>query len=344
MRLYLREIGQGPKSSRDLSREEARDVMDLVLSAQATPAQVGGFLLIERFKGESASELLGFAEAIRARANLLNPCVEGLLDIGSPYDGRTRSLVISPAASIVAAAAGATILMHGEKDMPPKRGLAPGDVLEALGIDVGGQPEDVERSVEETGFGYLRSARFVPDLFALKRLREEVALRTAFNTIEKFYNPANAAYSLTGLTHVPYLEKMLEAITQMGFRRLIIIQGIEGTEDAPTSRPFRVFEINAGDVREYRLDARQFGLAPASPEDMRPLNASETARRLEDVLASGAGPLRDAVLFNAGIRIYLSERSVDVGKGIELANEALESGAALKKLQVLRSKAAARAA
>ncbi len=331
MRLYLREIGQGPKSSRDLSREEARDVMDLVLSAQATPAQVGGFLLIERFKGESASELLGFAEAIRARANLLNPCVEGLLDIG-------------PAASIVAAAAGATILMHGEKDMPPKRGLAPGDVLEALGIDVGGQPEDVERSVEETGFGYLRSARFVPDLFALKRLREEVALRTAFNTIEKFYNPANAAYSLTGLTHVPYLEKMLEAITQMGFRRLIIIQGIEGTEDAPTSRPFRVFEINAGDVREYRLDARQFGLAPASPEDMRPLNASETARRLEDVLASGAGPLRDAVLFNAGIRIYLSERSVDVGKGIELANEALESGAALKKLQVLRSKAAARAA
>src|SRR3990172_1553754 len=193
MRFYLREIGQGPKNCRDLTREEARDAMELILTQQVPRSQMGGFLLIERFKGESPDELLGFADAICAHANRISPKVEGLLDIGSPYDGRKRSLVVSPAASIVACAAGLPVVMHGEKGLGPKHGVPVGDVLEALGVDVDAEPEEVQRSIEEVGFGYMRSARFVPELYALREVREEIALRSNIHTVENLYNLAAAA-------------------------------------------------------------------------------------------------------------------------------------------------------
>src|SRR3972149_6382028 len=183
MRYSIREIGQGPKAARDLTRAEARDAMEMVLRQEVTRAQMGGFLLIERFKGESAEELLGFADAIRAQARVIRPQVEGLLDVGSPSDGRNKNLVVSPAASLVAAAAGVPVAMQGEKDMPPKHGVAVGDVPEALGVDVDAEPEEVERSIEEVGFGYMRSARFVPELYALREVREEIALRSHIHTV-----------------------------------------------------------------------------------------------------------------------------------------------------------------
>src|SRR3990170_4361230 len=177
MRFYLREIGQGPRNCRDLTREEARDAMSLILSGEATRAQVGGFLLIQRFKGESPDELLGFAEAVRAGARLIQPRVEGLLDVGRPYDGRKRSIVVSPASAIVVAAAGVPVVMHGEKDMGPKHGVPIGDVLEALGLDVDAEPDDVQRSIEETGAGYMHSARFVPRVYALLFFQAEDGIR-----------------------------------------------------------------------------------------------------------------------------------------------------------------------
>ncbi|HLA19232.1 MAG TPA: anthranilate phosphoribosyltransferase [Dehalococcoidia bacterium] len=344
MRYYIRETGQGPKAARDLTRDEARDAMETILRQEATHAQIGGFLLIERFKGESPEELLGFADAVRAHATRISPKVDGLLDIGSPYDGRRRSLVVSPAASIVACAAGLPVVMHGEKDVGPKHGVPAGDVLEALGVDVDAGPEEVESSIEEVGFGYMRSARFVPDLFALKDVREEIALRSGLHTVEKLYNLAGAAYSLIGLTHMPYVEKMLAAATQMGFKRVMIVQGIEGNEDAPTSRPCRVFEWSGGEMRESRLDPGQYELAPASPEAMAGGDAAYNAGACEAVLEGEGGPRRDLVCLNAGLRLYLAERAADVAEGIAKAREAIDSGAARGKLEALRERARARAA
>ena len=344
MRYYIREIGQGPKAARDLTRAEARDAMEIVLRQEVTRAQMGGFLLIERFKGESSEELLGFADAVRAHASRISPRVKGLLDIGSPYDGRKRSLVVSPAASIVACAAGLPIVMHGEKGLGPKHGIPVGDVLEALGVDVDAGPEEVQRSIEEMWFGYMRSARFVPDLYALKDVREEIALRSNIHTVEKLYNLAGASYSLIGLTHMPYLEKMLSAATQMGFKRVMIVQGVEGNEDAPTSRPCRMFEWAGGEVRESRLDPSEYDLAPASAEEMAGGDAAFSARACESVLEGDAGPRRDLVCLNAGLRLYLAERAAGIAEGIAKAREALDSGAARLKLEALRERARARAA
>ena len=181
MRFFLREIGQGPRAGRDLTREEACEAMSLILSQQATAAQAGGFLLVQRYKGESPEELVGFAEALRASARTIAPKVEGLLDIGSPYDGRKKSIVVSPASAIVVAAAGVPVVMHGEKRIGPKFGVPIGDVLEALGIDIDREPREVERSLEETGVGFMRQARFAPQVFALRELRTEIALRTCLS-------------------------------------------------------------------------------------------------------------------------------------------------------------------
>ncbi len=353
MQYFLREIGQGPKGKRDLTRDEAREALGLILGQEVAPAQAGGFLLLQRFKGESPEELFGFTEAVREDAHMMRPKVQGLLDVGSPYDGRKRSIVVSPASSIVAAAAGVPVVMHGEKGMGPKHGVPVGDVLEALGLDVDAEPEAVQRGIEEQGFGYMRSARFVPRTYALADLREAIALRSCLNTVEKIYNLAGADYSIIGLTHLPYMRKMMEAATNMGFKRILIVQGIEGNEDVPTSRACRAFlwerdgavepeQVDAegeglAGAAELRIDASEYGLTPATREEMAGGGAAENAAVALRVLVEGEpGGHRDLVLLNAGVRTWLAERAPSIGDGIEVARQAIDSEAAKAKLEALR--------
>jgi len=339
MRAYLRAIGQGPRAGRDLTREEARDAASIILDQAATRAQMGGFLLLQRFKGESIDELIGFAEAARERANRIRPNVDGLLDVGSPYDGRKKSVVVSPASSIVAAAAGVPVFMHGEKDLGPKHGVPIGDVLESLGVDIDGTPESVARRIESDGIGYLRQARLSPDLHRLRDLREEVALRTFFATVEKIWNPAGADYSIIGLAHLPYMQKMISAAVAMGFRRVLVIRGIEGNEDAPTSAPCRAFLWNAeGEPEELRIDASEYGLQPATKEEMAGGTAAENAAIAERILDGEKSAHRDLVLLNAGVRIWLAERAPSIAEGIDLARKAIDSRAAKARLDTLRSR------
>jgi anthranilate phosphoribosyltransferase len=337
MRFYLREIGQGPRTGRNLERDEARDAMSLILDGGATPAQAGGFLLLQRFKGESAEELAGFTEGVRATANTISPRVTGLLDIGSPYDGRRKSIVVSPASSIVAAAAGVPVVMHGEKGLGPKHGVPVGDVLEALGMDTEAGPDDVKQRIEASGIGYLRSSHFVPAVYALAGLREQIALRTVFATIEKIYNLANAAYSILGLAHLPYAEKMLAAAEETGFKRILVVQGIEGNEDAPTSHPCRAFLREGGVQQEIRIDPVEFGLEPASKEEMEGGDAAYNAAIARRIISGERGAHRDLVLLNAGIRIWLTERADSIAEGIDAARTAIDSGAADEKLVALAS-------
>ena len=140
----------------------------------------------------------------------------------------------------MAAAGGVPILLHGEPDMPPKHGYTIADVLQRLDIAIDEPPEAVERSIEQTGIGYLRQSRFAPDLTAINVLRDEIALRSPLNMVEKIYDPAGAPYHLIGLTHLPYLEKLGDALSRLGFRKTALVQGMEGNEDLPTNRGVRV--------------------------------------------------------------------------------------------------------
>ena len=346
----LRDLGQGPTRGRSLTREEARYALDQILDGRATPAQAGAFLLLQRYKGETPDELLGFVDAVRGRATtrLIHPQVQGLLDVGSPYDGRLRSIVVSPAACIVVAACGVPVLMHGERDMPPKHGLPVGDVLDALGVPTDLPPEAVERSIEQVGIGYLRQTHFAPDLVAVKWLREEIALRSPLNMVEKMYDPADAPYHLIGLTHLPYLEKLGGALPGMGFRKTALVQGLEGNEDLTTNRGVRIIEFEGeGEAtkNEYRVNAGDYGLAPAKAEDLAPGQevdgrpAAERSARLALQALQGEAPdaWRDLVVFNAGFRIYLVGRADDLGDGVDQARAAIDGGRAWQVLERWRA-------
>ena len=338
----LRDLGQGPTRGRSLTREEARACLDLILDGRATPAQAGAFLLLQRYKGETPDELLGFVDAVRARPTTtpIAPEVEGLLDIGSPYDGRLRHVMVSPAASIVAAACGVPVLLHGEPGIAPKHGLTVGDVLHALGVPTDLPASDVERSIQEIGIGYLRQAYFAPDLASIKWLRDEIALRSPLNMVEKMYDPAGAPYHLIGLTHLPYLEKLGGALAGMGFRKTALVQGMEGNEDLVTSRAVRVIEFASdGEQREYRLNAADYGLTPVSQDALAP--GEGPARSVELTLATlaseAAAAARDLVLYNAGFRVHLAGRAADVGDGVAMARAAVEDGRGLALLERWRS-------
>ena len=350
----LRDLGQGPTRGRSLTREEACFCLDQILAGRATPAQAGAFLLLQRYKGETPDELLGFVDAVRGRetTRLIHPQVEGLLDVGSPYDGRLRHIVASPAASIVAAACGVPVLLHGERDMPPKHGLGVGDVLDAIGIPTDLPAEAVARSIEQVGIGYLRQSRFAPDLAAIGWLREETALRSPLNMVEKMYDPAGAPYHLIGLTHLPYLEKLGGALAGMGFRKTALIQGMEGNEDLATSRAVRVIEFASEEgsepsQREYRLNAADFGLTPASKDDLAIGNdadgrpAADRSAQLALGVLQGDAPAawRDLVIYNAGFRLYLAGREPDAAAGIGRARGAIEGGDAYRVLERWRKTA-----
>lgn len=339
MKPFMAAVATGPRSNRDLTREEAREVMAMILSGEATPVQAGAFLIALRNKGESPAELAGFVDAIRERAHLIRPRVEGLVDVGSPYDGRRQTWAVGVAASLVAAAAGTPVVLHGsEEPLPPKHGLAAAPVLRRLGIATDLTPQRAARWLEEHGFAFLSARRFVPAVAAFTPLREEVCLRTAFSAVEKIYNLANAPYHLIGLTHLPYLKRLEGALGLLGYRRVFVVQGMEGTEDASTAHATRVIDLSAEGRREIRLDPGRYGLRPASPEDLAGADPETSAAHTVRVLAGEErGPKRDLVLLNAGIRIYLGGRAATLDEGIEAARQAVEGGAALAKLEALRA-------
>lgn len=332
-------VGQGPTNGRYLTRDEATFALDAIMDGVATRAQAGALLLLQRYRSEAPEELAGYVDAVRARMVPFAPHVEGMLDIGSPYDGRAKHVVISPAASIVAAAAGVPVLMHGERDMGPKKGLPVGDVIAALGVNTDATPAEVAAGIEACGLGYIRQARLVPALHALKPLREELGLRTPIHMVEKIYSPGSAPYHLIGVAHMPYLKQLAPALALIGFQRTMVVQGIEGHEDVTTSRGARVVEIDEqGEQHEWRLDPRSVGLAPATDDDLAPGDAERSANMTLSVLEGRASASeRDLVLLNAALRIKLAARAPGLPAALAAAREALTSGAALSKLHEWQS-------
>ncbi len=337
MRQLVAAVGQGPTHGRALAREEARFALEAIMDGAATPAQAGALLLLQRYRGESADELLGYVDAVRGRMREFHPRVDGLLDVGSPYDGRTKHVVVSPAASIVAAAAGASVVMHGEPDMGPKLGVAVGDVIAELGVNTDLEPEAVARGIEACGLGYARQARIVPDLHALMPMRAELGLRTPLHMVEKIFGPGGAPYRIIGVAHMPYLKLLAPVMTGLGCRRTLVVQGMEGHEDVPTSRGSRVVLLDADGEHESRIDPVALGLEPATDDDLAPGDAAHSVHfTLAALDGRATAGQRDLVVLNAALRLYAAARVGDIAAGIDAARAVIASGEATQRLEAWR--------
>ena len=319
---------------RDLSREEAREAMGAIMTGEATPAQIGGFLVALRLKGETPDEIAGFAEAIRGHVLAVKPQRDDLVDTaGTGGDGQA-TINISTAAALVAAAAGAAVAKHGNRAVSSASGSA--DVLEALGFSLDAPVERIERSIDELGFGFLFAPAHHPGFRHAAPVRKELATRTVFNVLGPLTNPAGARAQVVGVYDPALVRTIAEVLARLGARRAFVVHGFGGIDELSPAGPNLVCEVVDGDVREREIDPAALGLAASAPEELRGGSPEENAAVIRAVFSGEErGGKRDAILLNAAGAIAAGGHAEDLRDGLEAAREAVDSGAAAERLEAL---------
>ncbi|MCU7842511.1 MAG: hypothetical protein KZQ93_01580 [Candidatus Thiodiazotropha sp. (ex Monitilora ramsayi)] len=324
---------KGSHGARDMNREQAREALAFLMSAEAHPVQVGAFLTAMRFKGSRVEEMKGFLDAMESSATLISPKVDGLLNCNGPYDGRKKSLHLSLAAAIVVAAAGVPVIMHSSTGLPPKDGVTTARLLEALGIPAYREPAQVAQDIENKGFGHLHASRYLHGVERLKPIRQTLFYRSFLHACEVMLNPGDADFSLIGAAHKSFLQRFATAMGERGPARVMAVQGLDGCDELPL-QPVAVAEYCNGELTEYTLDPADYGF---SYQKHHPSESPEkTARIVEKILTGRESSLADSVIYNAGVRLFLSDRAESIALGVEQARELLDSGTAGEKMRVLQ--------
>jgi anthranilate phosphoribosyltransferase len=317
----------------DLTREEAREAMNTIMSGEATPAQIGGFLVALRLKGETADEIAGCAEAMRAHVLAVRPRREDLVDTAGTGGDGGRTFNISTAAALVAAAAGAGVAKHGNRAVSSNSGSA--DVLEALGFNLELPAERIAESIDTLGFGFLFAPTHHPAMKHAAPVRKELAARTVFNVLGPLTNPAGARAQVVGVYSPDLVKTLAEVLATLGARRAFVVHGAGGIDELSPAGPNLVCEVVEGGVREREIDPLDLGIARCAPEELRGGSPEQNAAAIRDVFAGGDGGRRDAILLNAAGAIAAGGHAEDLREGLELARKAVESGAAAERLEAL---------
>jgi len=319
---------------RSLDRAQARAVMGAIMTGEATPAQIGGFLVALRLKGETPDEIAGFAEAIRGHALAVLPKRDDLVDTaGTGGDGQA-TINISTGAALVAAAAGAAVAKHGNRAVSSASGSA--DVLEALGFSLEAPPERIARSIDELGFGFLFAPTHHPGFRHAAPVRRELATRTVFNVLGPLTNPAGARAQIVGVYEPSLVRTVAEVLARLGARRAFVVHGAFGVDELSPAGPNLVCEVVDGAVREREVDPLDLGVPRCAPEELRGGSPAENAAVLRAIFAGEEqGARRDAVLLNAAGAIAAGGHADDLQDGLELARETLDSGAVAERLDAL---------
>src|SRR5205085_10532864 len=262
----------------DLTRAEARGVMDEVMAGEATPAQIAGFLVALRAKGETAEEIAGCAEAMREHALVVRPARDDLVDTAGTGGDGAGTLNISTAAALVAAAAGAGVAKHGNRAVSSASGSA--DVLEALGFNLELEPERIGRSIDELGFGFLFAPSHHPAMRHAAPVRKELAARTVFNVLGPLTNPAGARAQVVGVYAPELVETIADVLARLGSRRAFVVHGAGGIDELSPCGPNQVCEVVGGEVHERTIDPEELGVERCSPEELRGGTPAENARAI----------------------------------------------------------------
>jgi anthranilate phosphoribosyltransferase len=317
----------------NLTRPESREVMGEIMSGEATPAQISGFLVALRAKGETPNEIAGCAEAMREHVLAVHPKRDDLVDTAGTGGDNAQTLNISTAAALVASAAGAAVAKHGNRAVSSLSGSA--DVLEALGFDLELEPARIERSIDELGFGFLFAQAHHPAMKHAAPVRRELATRTVFNVLGPLTNPAGARAQVVGVFAPELAHTIADVLAQLGARRAFVVHGAYGIDELSPAGPNLVCEVVAGSVRERTVDPQDLGVARCAPDELRGGSPEENAERIRSVFAGENGGARDAILLNAAGAIAAAGHADDLREGLEIAREAVDSGAAAQRLDEL---------
>jgi anthranilate phosphoribosyltransferase len=322
-------------NGQDLSATEAKEAMDIIMTGQATQAQIGGYLVALRMKGETVEEITGSVRTMReqvARVPVTLDDGQPLLDTAGTGGDGSHSFNISTAAAFVIAGAGRKVAKHGNRAASSRCGSA--DVLMALGVSMDLTPEQVGQCIDEVGIGFMFAPKFHPAMKHAIGPRRELGQRTIFNVLGPLTNPAGATHQLIGVYDPALTEPLAKVLGELGSEGAFVIHGHGGMDELTTGGPNQVSHLKDGSVSTYELNAADYGLRAACDEDMSGADPEDNAQKMRALLSGeDKSPCRDVVLLNAAAALSLTTDSFEAA--LDEATQSLESGAALEKLDSL---------
>lgn len=319
--------------NKDLSGDEMNQVMRIIMTGEATPAQIGGFLIGLRMKGETVDEIAAAATVMRELASGVKVNGDNIVDIvGTGGDG-SNTFNISTACTFVVAAAGGTVAKHGNRSVSSKSGSA--DLLEAAGVNLNLSPEQVAQCIEQVGVGFM----FAPlHHSAMKHAigpRKEMAVRTIFNILGPLTNPAGAPNQLLGVFSDELVEPLAEVLNKLGSNHVLVVHSQDGMDEISIGAATKVAELKDGKVSSYTITPEQFGFKSTNISKLAVSGPEESLTTIQSVLDNTSGPARDIVVLNSGAAIYAADLVDTLEEGIKKADEVITSGVANQKLAAL---------
>lgn len=323
----------GIAASRPLTRAEAEAAFQALFEGQGTPAQMGGFLMALRTRGETVDEYAAAASVMRSKCN---PVVapEGAMDIvGTGGDGK-GTLNISTATAFVTAGAGVVVAKHGNRNLSSKSGAA--DAMTELGLNVMIPPADVERCLAAAGIGFMMAPMHHPAIRHVMPVRQELGTRTIFNILGPMTNPAGVRRQLTGAFSAELLRPMAETLRALGSIKAWLVHGGDGTDELSIAAASKVAALEHGVVKEFTVHPEDAGLPYHPFEAIMGGAPAENAAALRALLDGEKGAYRDAVLYNTAAALVVADKAANLREGVDMARESIDSGAAKAKLDALR--------
>lgn len=318
---------------KDLTQNESEQVMNEIMEGKATDAQIAGFLIGLRLKGETTDEITACAKIMKLKANTINPKAKHLVDTCGTGGDNSNTFNISTAAAFVASGAGAAVAKHGNKSVSSMCGSA--DVLKELGVNIELSPKQVEKCIEHIGIGFMFAPMFHPAMKFALNARKEIGIRTVFNILGPLTNPANAKSQLIGVFDASLLPAIAEALKNLGGRHIIAVNG-NGIDEITVCGKTKVCELKNDNINTYEISPEDYGFRLSQLKDILGGTPPENSKIILDILNGSNGPKRDIVLLNSAAALLAADIASDYKDALELASDSIDSGNALKKLEELK--------
>lgn len=330
----MKEILAKLVAGNDLSVEEAKKAQEIILTGQATDAQIAAFLTALRMKGETIDEITGLASVLRDKANTIAPKVDKHVDLVGTGGDCTYSFNISTTSAFVVAAAGLPVAKHGNRSISSKSGA--GDVLEALGVNISADPDVVSRCVETVGIGFMFAPHFNPAMKYVGKVRKELGFRTVFNTLGPLSNPSRAKAMVVGVYDKNLTETIANAMMNMGVERALVVSGNDNMDEITLTGATTISEIKDNTVNTYTVTPEQFGFETVELKELQGGDGKVNAQITNDILSGKEkGAKRNIVLLNAGATLYAGGMCSSIEEGIKLAQKTIDSGKAASIIDAL---------
>lgn len=317
-------------NGKDLTDEVMTQIMEEIMTGEATDAQKASFLTALSIKGETIDEITAAAKVMSSKCTPFNNDGDALEIVGTGGD-KANSFNISTLSAIVAAAAGVHVAKHGNRAASSKCGTA--DCLEALGVKIDIEPEHSEKLLKEDGICFLFAQKYHPAMRFVGAVRKEMGIRTMFNVLGPLSNPARANMQLMGVYDEKLVEPLAHVLKNLGLKKLMVVYGMDCLDEISLSAPTKVCEYRDGEFKSYEITPEQFGFTRCKKEDIVGGEPAANAQIAREILDGVEGPKMDAVLLNAGASIYIATDGITIEQGIEKAREMITSGKAKVKLE-----------